>query len=348
MSKRIAFIWSRLPSYALACLTNLKDEIGDDLFVGSFGSPPTYITDEMLSGLHNFKSYKRVKHNKIEYKKIINDLELFNPDVLIVTGWTYKILLDVAKYFKSKGVRTVSMVDTPWKGSAIQIVKSLLGRRLLKKSFSNVWVPGIDAKRLMSFSGFNENDIWDYLYCCDSKIYVPDLNKIRSKNIVYIGRLEPEKNIIGLRNGFLEFFKDNTEFELTIIGDGSQKSLIDNVQGINFVGWKSSNEIISYLKSATAFILPSLYEPWGVVVHEAASCGVPLLLSNKVGARNEFLVNNYNGKSFDPNNKYEISSAINFVVYNNKNNVMGNRSYEISKHLNTEAWTNNLLMNVKG
>lgn len=347
MSKKIAFIWSRLPSYALACLTNLKDEIGDDLFVGTFGSPPSYITNEMLSGLDNLKSYNRVKHDRNEYKKIIHDLELFNPDVLIVTGWTYKILRDVAKYFKSKGVTTVSMVDTPWKGSTNQIIKSLLGRRLLKKSFSKVWVPGIDARRLMTFSGFKDNSIWNYLYCCDSKIYVPNTKKTISKNIVFIGRLEIEKNIIGLKKGFLEFYKNNPEYELIIIGDGSQKSLIENTPGINFVGWKSSKDIISYLKTTSAFILPSLYEPWGVVVHEAASCGVPLLLSNKVGARNEFLVNNYNGKSFDPNDENEIAKSISFVVNNNKDNIMGFRSYEISKHLNVKSWTDNLLMNIK-
>ena len=47
------------------------------------------------------------------------------------------------------------------------------------------------------------------------------------------------------------------------------------------------------------FILPSLKEPWGVVLNEFAASGVPLLGSNVIGASSAFLINGYNGYTFD-------------------------------------------------
>ena len=99
LSKRIAFIWTRIPPYAVACLSGLKKEIGENLFIGSFGEPPIHVTNEMLSNLGDVKSYKYHNNNKSDYNKIICDLELFNPDVLIVTGWSFKTLRKVSQYF---------------------------------------------------------------------------------------------------------------------------------------------------------------------------------------------------------------------------------------------------------
>ena len=46
--------------------------------------------------------------------------------------------------------------------------------------------------------------------------------------------------------------------------------------------------------------MPSLEEHWGLVVHEAALSGCALLLSNRVGAKEDFLEEGVNGLSFDP------------------------------------------------
>jgi glycosyltransferase involved in cell wall biosynthesis len=208
-------------------------------------------------------------------------------------------------------------------------------------------VPGIKSKQLMNFSGYSDELIWNYLYCCNTDIFKPKFEKNKSKYFIFVGRLEKEKNIIGLVKGFKEFYKDNNDYRLVVIGNGSQRSFLSNVDGIDFLGWKSSSQIIKYLVNSNGFILPSIYEPWGVVVHEAASCGIPLLLSKNIGSKYEFLVNNYNGKLFDPFDPFDLANAMRYVKENNIDNVMGNRSYEISKHLNIDSWTTNLLMNAK-
>jgi glycosyltransferase involved in cell wall biosynthesis len=53
--------------------------------------------------------------------------------------------------------------------------------------------------------------------------------------------------------------------------------------------------IVERYVPADVFALVSLHEPWGVVVNEAAACGLPLLLSNRVGAAADLLVDGENG-----------------------------------------------------
>lgn len=345
---KIAIIWSRMPGYALACLKELKLILKSNLFIGVFGDAPPYITSDDLSSLGNFSQYRRGNFDKKDYDLIMKDLNNFNPDVLIVTGWNFKVLRLVAQAFKAKGKVTVSMVDTPWKGDLLQSVKAFLGRKILKQSFSKIWVPGIDAKRLIKFVGYDESDIWMNLYCCDTKLYNSDYKFKNNNNFIFIGRLESVKNITCLKNGFLDFKKlDQKNFKLLVIGDGSQKELINQIEHIECLGWKNGNEIIKYLRNSSGFILPSIYEPWGVVVHEAAASGIPLILSDKVGARNEFLVNNYNGKVFNSDSSKSLSEAIKYVSMNNENNIMGERSSKIASKLNIKVWCESLILNSK-
>ena len=86
------------------------------------------------------------------------------------------------------------------------------------------------------------------------------------------------------------------------------------------------------------FVLPSHYEPWGVVVHESSCCGCLLILSNKVGAREEFL--NKNGYEFDPNNQDDLILKMRKVLNLNKQDLQ-KKSYlseEMSKKRSIQNW----------
>ena len=345
---KIAIIWSRMPGYALACLTQLKKILGENLFIGIFGNPPIYISENELSLLGDYKKYNRRTFNKEDYIQILEDLKIFNPDVLIVTGWQFKVLRKVARKYKNKGKITVSMVDTPWKGKIHQIFKAFLGKQILKNSFTKVWVPGVSAKKLMKFSGYEDDSIWMNLYCCDTNVFKFYNNDVKENYFIYVGRLENEKNIVCLKKGFLDFkINDKKDFKLIVIGDGSMREILENCDYIECLGWKKSKDIVQYFRKSSGFILPSNYEPWGVVVHEAACSALPLILSDKVGARNEFLINKYNGNVFDSNSYKDLSKAIQYVSLNNDKNIMGIRSFEIASKFSLTIWCENLLNNIK-
>ena len=81
------------------------------------------------------------------------------------------------------------------------------------------------------------------------------------------------------------------------------------------------------------FCLPSIYEPWGVVIHEFTMSGIPVLCSDKVGAADSLVVDNYNGYVFKSGDKQQLKQAI--IKFMSKSDkelfAMGERGYALSK-----------------
>ncbi|MEY3894669.1 MAG: hypothetical protein RLZZ214_188, partial [Verrucomicrobiota bacterium] len=59
-----------------------------------------------------------------------------------------------------------------------------------------------------------------------------------------------------------------------------------------------------------AFVLPSLYEEWGLVVNEAMACGLPILVSKTVGSAEDLVVPGLNGYHFDPLSATDLADKI--------------------------------------
>jgi len=72
------------------------------------------------------------------------------------------------------------------------------------------------------------------------------------------------------------------------------------IGGLHFVPWKSYEELPHYYALASCFILPSVCEPWGLVVNEAMACGLPVLVSEHCGCAPELCRPGENGFAFDP------------------------------------------------
>jgi len=55
------------------------------------------------------------------------------------------------------------------------------------------------------------------------------------------------------------------------------------------MGFKQPNEMGNFLQESGVYVLPSLFEPWGVAVHEMALSAMPMILSDKIGSVSMFL-----------------------------------------------------------
>ncbi|MDF5735816.1 MULTISPECIES: glycosyltransferase [unclassified Nostoc] len=64
---------------------------------------------------------------------------------------------------------------------------------------------------------------------------------------------------------------------------------------VKFIGFVNQSQLPSIYRSADLFILPSSYEPFGVVVNEAMLCGCPVVVSDQVGSRHDLIQHGKNG-----------------------------------------------------
>lgn len=110
------------------------------------------------------------------------------------------------------------------------------------------------------------------------------------KTILYVGRMDPYKNVPGLLRVFARVIKDaHSPVRLKIIGprdsrypEVQQTIEREHLQAhIDWPGYVSGEAILKAYQEADLFVLPSLYEGFGLPVLEAMACGTPVVCSNR-------------------------------------------------------------------
>jgi glycosyltransferase involved in cell wall biosynthesis len=123
-------------------------------------------------------------------------------------------------------------------------------------------------------------------------------------DIVYVGRLTPEKNVALLIMAVNLIKKERANVFCRIIGDGPDKPRLQRLArdvgleaNVDFTGQLEKDaEVFSYMKSSKVLALPSLREGLGLVVIEANACGIPAVtVSYHQNAAQDLVKDGYNG-----------------------------------------------------
>lgn len=149
---------------------------------------------------------------------------------------------------------------------------------------------------------------------------------------LYVGRLSKEKNIPLLIEAFKKIEKP--EWGLVIVGDGPQKeSLMQNLEpsgNIFFTGGIPTDLTSKFYVNSSVFVLPSLNEPWGIVVNEAMWCSKPVLVSKHCGCSKDLVEQGKNGLTFDPLSLEDLVEKMNYFIENvDKFESLGQKSRDI-------------------
>jgi glycosyltransferase involved in cell wall biosynthesis len=131
--------------------------------------------------------------------------------------------------------------------------------------------------------------------------------------LLFVGRLIEDKNILNLLHAFNEVMKIS-RISLTIIGTGPLKSQVLSLinPNITYIEKYNNSEMLHVYQNHDILILPSLKEPWGLVVEEALSSKMPVIVSQYVGCVNSIVFDKVNGVVVDANN---IKSIIDGIIY---------------------------------
>lgn len=135
-------------------------------------------------------------------------------------------------------------------------------------------------------------------------------------NLVYFGRLEYEKGIHDLIAALPRIRRTHPGTTLTIAGEGTQLEWLTaearrhRVLGATrFAGHLDHADLLRALHDADAVVLPSHYEPFGIVALEAAAACAPLVTSN-VGGLGEAVIDGQTGMLFPPRDVEGIADAV--------------------------------------
>ncbi len=226
----------------------------------------------------------------IQFARIIRERDYSE---LIIAGWDN--LASWVGAFVSPKIKNSVVIESSIFESETSGVKGIL-KRLFNSRVSKAFCSGKSQADLANSVGFKGKiiitkgvGVFNYR---DQPKYQP---RDKVENFVYVGRLAEEKNLEWL----IKQFERYPELNLIIIGFGLLETRLKSIspKNIVFLGAINNKDLYKYYEDADVFVLPSLSEPWGLVVEEALNNGLPVMVSDRVGCHEE-IVNNDNGVVF--------------------------------------------------
>jgi glycosyltransferase involved in cell wall biosynthesis len=300
----VAFSWNGLPQYAARLLRSALDGLGGDCaIIGSRPSVPVEGMEQALGHpIHWVGAEKPVRWR---------DLGLDVPRLFFQSGWAYPAFSALGAEVKRQGGRVIGMSDANWRGDFRQLVLGAAAFRLKYRGyFDAMLVPGKQGRRLMRWFGLPPARIRCGMYGADAAIFGggPPLSA-RPQTFLYVGQFIARKDVLGVSEAFLGFAARHPGWRLHLIGGGEQRDLIPRDPRILVEDFVQPEQLAARLHAARFFVLPSVLEAWGLVVHEAALCGCGLLLSSRVGSADD-LCTPANGIRFRAGDRGSLECAL--------------------------------------
>ena len=256
-------------------------------------------TYEVL-GRGDFQS-RDIKANIKKLKIILKSIEYKR---LLVSGWDLQEFWYLVMFYpKVKNILALesTVLESSTKGIKGWIKKFFLSRIAMVFASGNLHVELLKA---LDFNGIVK--ITKGVGIANEPIY-NTATKEYQKKFLYIGRLSKVKNLEMLVN----VFNDIPEYYLTIVGDGEEKNFLQTFakSNITFLPPVCNSNIHEVFLNHDVFVLPSLSEPWGLVVEEALYFGLPVIVSQNCGSV-ELIEEGKNGYIFNPLNSYSLRRSI--------------------------------------
>ena len=200
----------------------------------------------------------------------------------------------------------------------------------LKKADMVLAISENTKKDIVTIAKLNEKKIATTYLGVDS-YFVPNTGKeslavlrkwgIMQPYILFVGMLEPRKNIVGLLKAFSLLSKKS--HILVIVGKKGwmyddifsyvKKLRLEN--HVLFTGYVPDEELPALYSSATCFVYPSFYEGFGIPVIEAMACGCPVITAENSSLKE--IVGNA-ALLVDPNNISQIAESMEKILDNKK------------------------------
>jgi glycosyltransferase involved in cell wall biosynthesis len=149
-----------------------------------------------------------------------------------------------------------------------------------------------------------------------SKFHPLDVSSGMGRYILFVGTLEPRKNIPGLLKAWDEIKGQHPEVELVIAGTSGrvfrESSYPDETDRVRWLGYVPETDLPGLYTGADLFILPSLDEGFGLPALEAMACGTPVVVSDG-GALPEVV--GEAGKIYHLSNPFGLNNALNECLF---------------------------------
>ncbi|MFN8714082.1 MAG: glycosyltransferase family 4 protein [Bacteroidota bacterium] len=339
---KVLFLYTEIAGYTLACMRALTASGADVHLVRwpvNQEAPFDFDFGERLN-VYSRKDFSDEQLQSLAQK--------ISPDAIVCSGWIDKGYTAVCKKWRSR-IPVILAMDNKWTASSKQQLARLAAPFTLKRTFNRVWVPGVSQREFALKLGFSEATIRTGFYSADvpqfsgyADAHAAEKAVAFPKRFIYTGRYYDFKGLPELWRAFIRLRETGCNWELWCAGTGDLVPV--KHEGIKHLGFVQPSELGELMRQTGVFVMPSRTEPWGVVLHEFAAAGFPLICSREVGAASAFVSNGINGYLYDAGNEdalFELLLSITKLSNDELLN-MGKHSAEKAQSITPKIWTETL------
>ena len=337
----VLILWSQVTSYFLASIIELTKQLGTDCETTVVINPSDDWYPDLLHK-YNLHMDKFITYQDFEPKKYKN------YELVLISSWNYKKYRTFARI--SRDACKVMAMDNQFNKTFKQIVftKSVIGPLYVRYLMNFVFAAGSRQAVYATALGFHSDQIFTGVYSYDNHIFHPRAESRRENRFCFIGRKVSVKGVDLLIAAYQIYRswcaeKRISAWELIIAGPGKVASTLP--KGIQEFDYLDPVKTASLMSTSQCFVLPSNFEPFGVVLTEAAASGCLLIASSAVGAADDLIVEGVNGFAFDNNSPTNLATALLDITLLSRQEIEDgqNESLYRAQSFTPELWVRKLI-----
>lgn len=289
---------------------------------------------------------------------LVRKLNEIQPRALLIPGYSDICSVGAALWGRLRHARTVMMFESTEIDRPRVWYRELVKRVLVRALFDFGFVGGQRTSDYLQKLGMPARRIVRAYDIVDNAFFARGADQVRRTSgpgdwglpgeyFLYVGRLAPEKNLERLLRAYRQYVERGGEWRLVLVGMGPQERQLRSAADslglgghVHFAGFKNGRDLFPYYAFASCFILPSVREPWGLVVNEAMASGLPVLVSHRCGCAPELVHEGINGYMLDPVDETGLAERLLSMSLLPKEltAAMGHASRDIVSDFGPEQW----------
>lgn len=344
---QVTILWAEVSGYMAACWRALAHRPGLDIHVlhpaKLFGKTnPFHQDSSLLQGISSeqFDS-ESADVDRLVFQAVANR----RPQVLVVCGWFFRPYTRLVHAPQFQRVPLVMGMDTPWRGDWRQRLARFFLSGFLKR-VDLVVTAGERSAAYARHLGVPENHLRAGFYGFDwPQFSAVAGNRQTASNawprqFLFVGRYVPQKDLPTLMQAYSAYRQSVSQpWGLTCCGAGEAAGCLTGVPGVMDTGFTLPRALPEVFGQHGVFVLPSKFEPWGVVVAEAAASGLPVICTTACGAGTDIVRPYYNGIVVASGDVAGLARAMRWMhEHESELPLMGRRGQALAEAYSAEAW----------
>lgn len=274
-------------------------------------------------------------------KNILQELNIGKFNAVWVHGWSHLCSLQVVTAAKKLGIPILLRGESNGlqdpSNPAKHWVKKTFLKWLLKEINGFLYIGQLNYQFYKNF-GINEDRLFLMPYAVDNDYFQEQALLARSSKeevrkslnlepnrsiILYAGKLidikRPQDLLAAYRLLSVDGLQEPEPY-LLFVGDGAMRSQLESEakatgwQSIRFLGFRNQSQLPALYDLCDVFVLPSSFEPWGLVINEVMNAGKAVIVSDRVGCAHDLVIEGQNGRIFPVGNIAALAEAIHWAI----------------------------------